>query len=269
MGDRRRSPSRKHFKRRMVPKGVFCLFFIVACATLTTSQSYGQKPITYPTTTTYKGGYQYTTKYPPTKYPSTTKYTPTKYPTTKYPTTKYTPTKYPPTKYPPTKYPPTKYPPTHQRNIHLHIQPTHQQSIHQPIQPTNQPSTHLHIQPTHQHIQPIHQQSTHKPTQPTHQRSTHQQHLIMEDIKSHFVNASTPSLDIPMLTGETRRPCVGPRVQVCAMLTATLTVATSSLLPVHQGASLPLPVTSKRVQSGSEVESCPRSGIIKYNHPEA
>merc|ERR1712130_612146 len=82
MGDRRRSPSRKHFKRRMVPKGVFCLFFIVACATLTTSQSYGQKPITYPTTTTYKGGYQYPT-HPPTKYPQT------------HPT-------HPPTKYPPT-----------------------------------------------------------------------------------------------------------------------------------------------------------------------
>merc|ERR1712130_627729 len=140
MGDRRRSPSRKHFKRRMVPKGVFCLFFIVACATLTTSQSYGQKPITYPTTTTYKGGYQYTTKYPPTKYPSTTKYTPTKYPTTKYPTTKYTPTKYPPTKYPPTKYPPTKYPPTH---------PTHP--------PTKCPQTH-----------PTHPPTKYPPTTPHH-----------------------------------------------------------------------------------------------------
>merc|ERR1712037_480879 len=71
MGDRRRSPLRKHFKGKMASKGVFSLVFVFACVALATSQRYGQ-----------------TTKYPP----------PTKYPTTKYP---------PPTKYPQTKYPPT------------------------------------------------------------------------------------------------------------------------------------------------------------------
>merc|ERR1712243_362535 len=133
-------------------------------------------------------------------------------------------TKYPPTKYPTTKYPPTKYPPTH---------PTHP--------PTKYPQTYPTQPPTH----PTHQRSTH-------QRSTHPQHRIMEDIKSHFASASTPGQQLLMHTGETQRPCAGPRVHQSAMLTATLTVATSNQLPVHQGASLPWPATSRRVQSGSD-----------------
>merc|ERR1712198_270111 len=83
-------------------------------------------------------------------------------------------------------------------------------------------------------------QPTRRPTQQ--QRSTHciqRLQRIQEDIISHFANASTPSLDIPMHTGETQTPCVGPRGQEFATLTAMLTVATSNQLPVHQGASLP------------------------------
>merc|ERR1712010_91824 len=112
MGDRRRSPPRKHFKERMAAKGVFSLVFVFARVTLATSQQYPP-----------------TTKYPPTKYPPTHPTHPTKYPPTPPPyggyhkTTKYPPT-YPthptyPTKYPPTTPPhggyhkTTKYPPTH------------------------------------------------------------------------------------------------------------------------------------------------------------
>merc|ERR1712037_1034126 len=55
MGDRRRSPPRKHFKGRMA----FSHFFVVACVTLATSQVYGKttdptmtdQPSTDPTTT--------------------------------------------------------------------------------------------------------------------------------------------------------------------------------------------------------------------------
>merc|ERR1712130_27506 len=94
------------------------------------------------------------------------------------------------------------------------------------------------------------QQSTQqqRSTQRTRQQSTQQQRSthciqrlqrIQEDIISHFANASTPSLDIPMHTGETQTPCVGPRGQEFATLTAMLTVATSNQLPAHQGASLP------------------------------
>merc|ERR1712055_582791 len=101
---------------------------------------------------------------------------------------------------------------------------THQQSIHQ-LQSTLHPSTH--------------QQSIHQLLSTLHQRSTHRRHLIMEDITSHFVNASTPSMGNQMHTGETRTPCVDPRGQGSATSTATRTVETSSLLQVHQGASLP------------------------------
>merc|ERR1712037_1097335 len=54
------------------------------------------------------------------------------------------------------------------------------------------------------------------------------------------------------LPWETRTPSVGPRDQGSATSTATLTVATSSPLPVHRGASLPWPVTSSRAQNGSK-----------------
>merc|ERR1712037_333610 len=81
MGDRRRSPPRKHFKGRMAAKGVFSLVFVFACVTLATSQQYPP-----------------TTKYPPTKYPPTHPTHPTKYPPTPPPHGGYhTTTKYPPT----------------------------------------------------------------------------------------------------------------------------------------------------------------------------
>merc|ERR1711971_701230 len=120
---------------------------------------------------------------------------------------------------------------------------------------TRQRSTHQLTQPsTHQRhllMEDItRQRSTHRPTQP----SIHPLLLLllMEDITSHFANASTPSMGNPMHTGETRTPSVGPRDQGSATSTATLTVATSSLLPVHRGASLPWPVTSSRAQNGSK-----------------
>merc|ERR1711971_526045 len=126
--------------------------------------------------------------------------------------------------------------------------------------PTNSPN---HTHQRHLLMEDItRQRSTHRPTQPSiHQRpSTHQPSthlllllLLMEDITSHFANASTPSMGNPMHTGETRTPSVGPRDQGSATSTATLTVATSSLLPVHRGASLPWPVTSSRAQNGSEM----------------
>merc|ERR1712210_162940 len=146
---------------------------------------------------------------------------------------------------------------------------TRQRSTHRPTQPSTH-QRHLLIEDitrqrsTHQRhllMEDItRQRSTHRPTQPsTHQRpSTHQPSthllllLLMEDITSHFANASTPSMGNPMHTGETRTPSVGPRDQVSATSTATLTVATSSLLPVHPGASLPWPVTSSRAQNGSK-----------------
>merc|ERR1712010_257105 len=105
---------------------------------------------------------------------------------------------------------------------------------------------------THQLRSTLHQQSTlHQRSTP--QPSTHRRHLIMEDITNHFVNASTPSMGNPTNTGETRTPCVGPRDLGSATSTATLTVGTSSILPAHQGASLLWPVTSSRVQNGSEL----------------
>merc|ERR1711934_1052127 len=110
MGDRRRFPSRKHFKGRMAAKGVFSLVF--AC--VATSQVYGKATD-------------------------------------------------PPTTDPPTTDPPTTDPPT---------------------TPSLRPNQRRH-------------------------------------------------------TGETRTPCVDPRGLGFATSTATLTVATSSLLPVLQGASLP------------------------------
>merc|ERR1711934_1055499 len=113
---------------------------------------------------------------------------------------------------------------------------TRQRSTHQPTQPsthqrhllmediTRQRSTHRPTQTsTHQRhllMEDItRQRSTHQPTQPsTHQRpSTHQPSthllllLLMEDITSHFANASTLSMGNPMHTGETRIPSVGPR----------------------------------------------------------
>merc|ERR1711934_849268 len=127
----------------------------------------------------------------------------------------------------------------HQRSI---LKPsTHQlrSTLHQ--QSTLQPST------LHQKIT-LHQRSTPQP-------STHRQHLIMEDISSHFVNASTPSMGNPTHTGETRTPCVGPRDLGSATSTATLTVAISSILPAHQGASLLWLVTSSRAQNGSNLEN--------------
>merc|ERR1712243_522865 len=66
---------------------------------------------------------------------------------------------------------------------------------------------------------------------------------IMEDIISHFVNASIPSLDLPRNTGENQISCAGPRVHRSAMLTAMPIAAISNQLQVHQGASLPWPVT--------------------------
>merc|ERR1712051_672352 len=130
---------------------------------------------------------------------------------------------------------------------------TRQLSTHRPTQPSTR-QRHLLMEDITRQL------STHRPTQPsTHQRpSTHQPSthllllLLMEDITSHFANASTPSMGNPMHTGETRTPSVGPRDQGSATSTTTLTVATSSLLPVHRGASLPWPVTSSRAQNGSK-----------------
>merc|ERR1712037_530197 len=147
-----------------------------------------------------------------------------------------------------------------QRSTHQHTQPsTHQRHLlMEDI--TRQRSTHQLTQPsTHQRhllMEDIaRQRSIHRPTLPSiHQRpSTHLLLLLlMEDITSHFANASTPSMGSPMHTGETLTPSVGPRDQGSATSTATLTVATSSPLPVHRGASLPWPVTSSRAQNGSK-----------------
>ena len=68
----------------------------------------------------------------------------------------------------------------------------------------------LQLQSTHHQrsilqLRSIHQPSTLQPSilQPsTIQPSTLQPHLIMEDITSHFVDASTPSLGNPMHTGD-------------------------------------------------------------------
>merc|ERR1711929_24747 len=79
-------------------------------------------------------------------------------------------------------------------------------------QPTRRPTQQ---QRSTQRIQPTRQQSTQQQrrTQRTRQQSTQQQRSthciqrlqrIQEDIISHFANASTPSLDIPMHTGETQ-----------------------------------------------------------------
>merc|ERR1712192_264693 len=64
--------------------------------------------------------------------------------------------------------------------------------------------------------------------------------------QSHFVNASTPSLGLIMITGETQNPSVmDPMGLASAMFPATLTVATSVRLPADQGASLSTPVMCK------------------------
>merc|ERR1712130_837185 len=51
-------------------------------------------------------------------------------------------------------------------------------------------------------------------------------------------NASTPSLELTIHTGETQTSSVGLVVQASAMSIAMPTVGISNILPAHQGASL-------------------------------
>merc|ERR1712192_212467 len=75
---------------------------------------------------------------------------------------------------------------------------------------------------------------------------SHSQSNIQSHSQSHFVNASTPSLGLIMITGETQNPSVmDPMGLASAMFPATLTVATSVRLPADQGASLSTPVMCK------------------------
>merc|ERR1711936_1235604 len=67
--------------------------------------------------------------------------------------------------------------------------------------------------------------------------------------QSQFVTASTPSLGLPMIIGETQTPSVDPVGLASAMFPAMLTVVTSNQLPVHQGASLSMLVMCKGVSS--------------------
>jgi len=53
--------------------------------------------------------------------------------------------------------------------------------------------------------------------------------------QSQFVTASTPSLGLPMITGETQTPSVGQVGLASVMFPAMLTAVTSNQLPVHQG----------------------------------
>merc|ERR1711971_1260315 len=63
------------------------------------------------------------------------------------------------------------------------------------------------------------------------------QHPFLKDLgASRFVNASTPSLALPMLTGETQATSVDPMGLASATFPATLTVATSNPQLSHQGA---------------------------------
>merc|ERR1739838_57221 len=65
------------------------------------------------------------------------------------------------------------------------------------------------------------------------------QHHFLKDLgASRFVNASTPSLALPMLTGERQTASVDLVGLASATFPATLTVATSNPLLAHQGASL-------------------------------
>merc|ERR1711997_1055351 len=70
--------------------------------------------------------------------------------------------------------------------------------------------------------------------------------------QSQFVTASTPSLGLPMTTGETQTPSVGPVGLASVMFPAMLTVVTSNQLPVHQGASLSKPVCKSNSQKYSQ-----------------
>merc|ERR1712032_772660 len=76
---------------------------------------------------------------------------------------------------------------------------------------------------------------------------------------NHFVTASTPSLGLAMHTEETQTPSVGLVDLDAVMFPATLTVATSNQLPVHQGASLPTPVMCNMVSS------CYRPTLLREN----
>merc|ERR1712130_638217 len=63
--------------------------------------------------------------------------------------------------------------------------------------------------------------------------------------RCHFVSVSTPSLGLPMRTGETQTPSVGKMDLASVMCPATLTVATSSKPQAYQGASLSMPASSR------------------------
>merc|ERR1712192_227174 len=79
----------------------------------------------------------------------------------------------------------------------------------------------------------------------SHSQSNSQSHS-RSNSQSRFVNASTPSLGLIMITGETQNPSVmDPMGLASAMFPATLTVATSVRLPADQGASLSTPVMCK------------------------
>merc|ERR1719397_1458148 len=67
--------------------------------------------------------------------------------------------------------------------------------------------------------------------------------------QSQFVTASTPSLGLPMIIGETQTPSVGPVGLASAMFPAMLTVATSNQLLADQGVSLSMPVMCNMVSS--------------------
>merc|ERR1712037_466126 len=85
---------------------------------------------------------------------------------------------------------------------------------------------------------PVWQQAKSMARRRTHQRRTHQRQTHQQ---RHIANASTPSLrpNQTRHTGETRTPRVDPRGLGFATSNATLTVTTTSLLPVLQGANLP------------------------------